>query len=815
LAAEAFGPGHRISEYEISDHHMAVGSTLGSPKAALIIKATGAIEKFYSIEDGSEVFNTLVLHHWDPRNGIPLTPNEGKFDIHPAYQTHTFELSNSVVVHEKIFVLSGAPGGPDLHEVDPPAAYYTVTLRNEGPESVEIDTYASLRLVGSFDGGTDAAYDERRRTFVVSSRRNADLVRVAACTKRPASYEVTLDSAKASAPDFPGALSNRTMETTEDPIAIFHLHHRLAHYESAEFAFVLTFSTGGEETAMRRFDALPDPQKALQRTLDYYREVLGRAVVMTPDPWVNRGALWAKANMLRVQLFTGQGWCFVNDPTRSNNSVGRDTAWFGFGSDYVTPQFSKESVRWYLDHLDPSGMVVEYFDVRNGTSADYGLNVNDDTPLIIIAAWHHYTVTGDRDFLEAVYPKALQASRYLLSQRNEDGLVWCTARAKGERGIVGWRNVMEDWGLSGATTELNAECFGALRRTSTMASVLGRTDEAREFAAHAEDLRNAINTHLLDKDRKLYYLNIDPDGTPQTAVSCDLVFPVLFGVADGDVAANIIARLSVPEFWSEAGLHTAARTHINYGPTHEFGLLGGIWGGPTYWFANAASRHNPEFMVYALSTAFRHYAEDPKRNNTVPGQFCEWLHGETLANQGMMLSPWFPPKYLWTAIEGAAGLELDGEELDIHPRPASDWAWLAVHNVTLRGKPASWFFVRIGDEGQLYASYPFPSVDAERRYDDDVSTRVHVTGDDAVCIALRRAERTVIMVGNTRDRTISTALSLDDGISRKRCRLRFYNSLRGEWVEDDDFDAKAIGDGIPVQVNRHGFCVLEFTYDER
>ncbi len=61
-------------------------------------------------------------------------------------------------------------------------------------------------------------------------------------------------------------------------------------------------------------------------------------------------------------------------------------------------------------------------------------------------------------------------------------------------------------------------------------------------------------------------------------------------------------------------------------------------------------------MAHALSTSFRHYSRDPLRNNTVPGQFSEWLHGETLVNQGMMLSPWFPPRYLWAAIEGVTGV---------------------------------------------------------------------------------------------------------------------------------------------------------------
>jgi hypothetical protein len=39
------------------------------------------------------------------------------------------------------------------------------------------------------------------------------------------------------------------------------------------------------------------------------------------------------------------GWCFVNDPGRSNNSVGRDTAWFAYGADYLAPEFARITAR--------------------------------------------------------------------------------------------------------------------------------------------------------------------------------------------------------------------------------------------------------------------------------------------------------------------------------------------------------------------------------------------------------------------------------------------------------------------------------------
>ena len=452
-------------------------------------------------------------------------------------------------------------------------------------------------------------------------------------------------------------------------------------------------------------------------------------------------------------------------------------------------------------------MVIEYYDVRNGKSEDYGLNINDNTPLLILALWHHYNTTGDQAFLKQVYPYALKAARYILSQRNESGLVWCTATGVADFGIVGWRNVIENYRLSGATTEVNSECYAALNALAQMAGVLESPDQAAEFKAHAEELRAAINEHLLNPETGLYYLNIDLSGNPRTDVTSDLVFPVMFGVADDETAANIISRLSVPEFWTDAGMRTVPRNAINYGPTHGYGLLGGAWVGVSYWYAFAAARFNPGFTAHALSSSFRHCSQDPLRYNTVPGQFYEWLHGESLANQGMMLSPWLAPRYLWAAIEGLAGLDLSGPSLRVNPRLPPEWKWMGVRNLRLAGEDVTWFVART-PELKLYGTFRFDPSMPYDPYDTDISPEIHISGQRACAIALRNGENITIFVGNTSDRTTTTAVRMRQELSGSYA-MRVFNSLRGTWVESRLSDTTALADGLAVELDREGFCVLE------
>lgn len=804
--AQGIGHSGRVALYELPDTELAVGSTLGGPRVTAIIKANGAIEKVYSPDSGETLFGTVILRQYDATTGVYLAQESaGTYRIHPERQEHLYSLANLIAVREEIFVLRDGPG--DGETGGPPAVYQTVELRNQSHDPVEIATYAYAVLRGFTAHDVKVAYDRRSGALVAWNESRPDLARVFGCSERPEGYETTVDYAQALAAEQPGPLSGRT-DAQGDPLGVLHHTHHLEPGETARFTYLLTFANG-RAAALRRYRACPDGDEALRRTTRYYADLLGRSVVLTPDTSVNRGVMWAKANMLRVETNAPTGWCFVNDPTRSNNSVGRDTAWFGFGADYLTPEFARESLLAYVRLQEKNGMFVEYYDIRTDRTEDYGLNINDNTPLILMALWHHYNTTGDINFLRSVYDAAAKAARYILSQRDDRGLVWCTATGTQDWGIVGWRNVIPNYRLSGATTEVNSECFAALETVSHMARVLERHEESATFAHEAAALKTAINTHLRNPDNGLYYLNIDLDGTPRSDITSDLVFPVMFGVADDATAAAIVSRLSHEDFWTEAGIRTTPRDSPMYTPDGGWGLLGGVWVGVSFWYAFAAAKYSPAFMAHALSVSFLNYSSDPRRNNTVPGQFSEWLHGETLVNGGMMLSPWFPPRYLWAAIEGVAGLDLSRGEISVSPRLAPDWKWLAVQNLPYRGGRLTWIAARTPDL-QVFTNFLCPrNATPTVTYEEDVSTCLHATGSSICPAALRQGANLLLFAGNTAERTVTTSLRLQGEVSGAY-RLRRYDSLLSTWTEGDEpVPAGHLTRGLTVTIERRGFCLID------
>lgn len=815
--AKGIGQSERVAIYEVPDTELSVGSTLGGPKAAVIIKANGAIEKVYSIESGETLFGTVILRHYDAITGMYLAQESpGRFIIHPEHQEHVYSLSNRIGVREDIFVLRSHPihgGGAPQEDgsADPPAVYQVVELRNDNGEPVEVATYAYAVLRGFTSHDVVAEYDKRLGALIAWNKSRPELARVFGCSEKPHGFETTLDYAKAVLDRRPKPLSGKTA-APEDPLGVLEHVHRIEPGESVRFAYLLSFGDG-RKGAIQTYCACPPAEEALGRTKAYYHDLLGQSVVLTPDTSVNRGVLWAKANMLRVESKAPTGWCFVNDPTRSNNSVGRDTAWFSLGSDYLTPEFSREALKAYVRLQEKNGMIVEYYDIRTGKTEDYGLNINDNTPLLIMALWHHYNTTGDIDFLREVYPAAVKAARYILSQRNEQGLVWCTATGTSDWGIVGWRNVIPNYRLSGATTEVNSECYHALQTVSHMARVLEQHDESAEFMEAAERLKDAINHHLWNPENGLYYLNIDLDGNPRSDVTSDLVFPVMFGVADDKTSAAIISRLSNEDFWTAGGIRTTPRDSPMYTPDGGWGLLGGVWVAVSFWYAFAAAKYEQEFMAHALSTSFQNYSTDPRRNNTVPGQFSEWLHGETLVNEGMMLSPWFPPRYLWAAIEGVAGLDLAGDSIKVTPRLAPDWKWMGVQNLPYRGRRLTWLAVR-APEIMLYTNFlcPRDSTPAAT-FEEDITGQVHASGESICALGLQQGQNLLLFAGNTAARTTTSSLRVTCDLQGSY-RVRSYNSLLERWIDEDHLvSGDDLQRGVIVTIERRGFCVLDLQQE--
>lgn len=524
---------------------------------------------------------------------------------------------------------------------------------------------------------------------------------------------------------------------------------------TATISFALAISDQGEAAALRTYEEAPKANVALEETNDFYERLLRTGYLRTPDPLINRAIDWAKINTVRVQHRFPAGDGFTNDPSQDIVVV-RDAAWYALGSDYLTPQFSRRLFELIAQFgIEHGGKVTEYIMACADPpfKSDYDLNINDDTPLIVCAAYHYYSVTHDRAALERLWPMVRGACDWIVSQvRN--GLIIAHSQEANVWGISGWRNIIPQSQISGAVTEINAECARALRLAATLARIVGDTALADDYRSAGDTLKDAINRQLVSGRTGLYMLNIDPEGDPHHDITGDQIFPVLFAIADDDRKRRILELLYSPEFWTPFGVRTVGRKQEEYDPDHGVQLLGGIWPNLTAWVAYCSKSYSPRRMVSAMRNIWKiSEVENPKAyQNVMPGLFPERLSGETFKSRGMAMSPWVPPTYLWLAYEGPMGFEPSPDGLHVNPHLPSDWKWIGVRDVPIMGTTMSCFYYR----RTLYSSIPIASRGHCVVLNEDVSRFMECDAPFAVALADDR--QTLVFVGTDRDGTFTLQL---------------------------------------------------------
>ncbi len=822
-------PAALAHSYLVPGDALEFGASLGNAHCWLTTHGNGAIQDVFSTDIGTTIANTIAVryggsgHHLLRASAHAVTTGRaaadvqlrpvapGTIELHPAYQRRRFALPEDLQVQETVFV-------PLASGDDPAVAYYQVQVSNQEPDARTVRVYAYGRLCGALGHDVAARYEPELRALVAANHGQPERVRVFGCTVPIAAYETTHDFGRSYDVLHVAALSNDT-SAAGDVLAALQVDLDLAPGETRSLAFALAFAATGEADAIATYRDAQDVDAALAGTIAHLARVTSTAQVLTPQQTINAGALWSKVNLLRVMAHYPQGLAFTNEPGVSSAVVGRDAAWFVYGNDHFRPEFSRALLEAFAARQYPDGRIPEFYHAVTNHLDDYGLNINDDTPLFILAANHHYRATGDLAWLRGIYPAVARAARYIVSQEDERGLVFCSA--KDPRGnvwaIAGWRNVIPEYTLNGAVTEINAECAAALRAAGHLAQNAGQPNaEAQEFVNAAAQLRAAMDAHLLNPRNGLYYLNVDADGIVHTDVTADEIFPVMLRVCPEEVGYRIISRLNQPDFWTPAGLRTASSEDPLYNPARYWGLIGGVWPGVTWWYAFAAAHYHPELMVRALAASFEHYAANPKTNNTVPGQFSEWFDGESLVNRGMRLSPWEPPRFLWAAVEGVCGVVLQPGQPKINPLVPASWRWVGLRRLPYHGTEISFFATREdqGDGGARFHIYATTEVATEHSlavYREDVTERVRVLNPDVCHIALRRPGEVVLLIGNTSAGSSIVPIELGDALAPERAyEVHLYDSEGQTWRRGDADRGDALC-APAVSIETGGFRILRFV----
>ncbi len=730
--------------YVLGEEETPYGLLLGNFKAYAQSTAKGGVRGLWDADTDQIIFGTHQIAY-RVSDGIlgTLFPHQitREFTFLPYAQISEFTLEDRLHVTEAFYV----PHGPAF---DRSVSFVVdVTLYNPGTEPHEVLVFPWALLVGQrFYGEPEHEVQAHADGgFICSKNLETGAARWWAGSREPSAVDVSLreqvvlENMRRGALVPPGSPAGKAPNLDEVTPELAELVSRRI-FGAFEYRIVVgpgareslrlgvVFSKDGTEKSKPVLQALLKDERALHDTQLYFADRLADARFMAPSPSISRGVVWAKANMLRIVKEYPQGWGSTNSPP-SDILVSRDTSWFVHGYDYFWPQFSRDALEVFNKFVEPSGLMIEYVRGVSGYTTAYDLNINDDTPLHVIAMLHHYNATLDEAWVRQHLPLVIMITDYMLTQRDAQGLIFSRAKGVDMYGISSWRNIIPYYTLDGAVTEINSEGVFALEAAAMLCAVAGDNQHWGVYNAEAQKMREAMMKYLYNADTRAFVLNYDQDGNYQDNFTADEVFPVLFNVANPLERAEILQRLNEADFVTDVGLRTISTADSWYFPSYGFGLLGGVWPDLTLWFVVAMWRNGMIDDAVHFLNAIYDAMEGGSPRNTVPGEFGEWFDGGSLSNRGMYLSPWTGAKYLWAVAETVGGL--DGYRTSGRPHLAPSrpkgWNWFAAARVHWGGELCTYVVdfkkARIyGNMTSLSAEEPFSCIFSGRDVSDEVVT---------------------------------------------------------------------------------------------
>lgn len=810
--------------YHVPYGELGLGASFGNSSTWVETKGTGEMLSLFNIQIGKRVFGGMSLVYLLPFTDLSLVckndseePNqfandglsralpssEGEIHLHPAFQQRSLVIGDGLEVLETFFV-------PRYTDCDCCAACVTVSMNNRTARPIKITVVADVALRGETERDIEAKFDHHHNCLVAANKSHPSWVRAFGTNARSTRYLASTDEEGTYSPRLP--LPNR-IDGSGDLLGALEEDLLLLPGENKQISITLAFSEKGEDQCLKTFEKCLDQPQTLQETIECFERIVSRAALNCPDHAISEGLAWSKVCLLRPLAKYKDGLAATNDPGQSSNIVGRDSAWMVLGADYVVPNASCSTLRTLAVGQREDGLIPEYVNGITGEAEYLDFNINDATPLFLMAVAHHLRIAAHRECLDGLLGPATKAGELILSQMDGRGLVVCKANGVGPRGICGWRNVLRNEQISGAVTEVNAECHAGLLGLAEICELAGKDGEAKRYREAASALRKTINAHLIDPRSGLYVRNIGLDENVFTQASVDMVYPLLCGVAEEETHRLVCARLSEPDFLAPVGLRVLPQTSPNYDPSRESGCLGGVWTGATWWYAMALAKINPDRVARLLSSSYRHYLEDPRTSNTVPGQFSEWSDGETFVNRGMRLSPWDAPRFLTACLESLAGIEVNAGEIVVRPAMPMDWKWLQIENVVVRGQSLSYFLVRSGKAMLMFTSNdvrleaPFGTV---HQYEERLESPETLTTGVATA-AFRKSSDVVIIVANSLATSVGGPLLAHHVLnSSTTYRVVALLSPDEEWSKSRIVRGKDV-QRMNVRLEPGGYAVFRFS----
>ena len=261
---------------------------------------------------------------------------------------------------------------------------------------------------------------------------------------------------------------------------------------------------------------------------------------------------------------------------------------------YMQPKVSQNSL---MRKVNANGRIIQ----DTGTGGAWPAST--DRMIWAVAAWEIYKVTGDRNWLEKVYP--------IVKNSIEDDIMTVhdskTGLVKGESSFLDWReqtyprwmqpvDIFESKNLG-----TNALHFQALTVAGNMAELMNEPLTGKKYDQLAKDLKSEINTRLWIPEKKYYgqYLygrNYQILSTRSEALGEALC--VVFDIADEKRQKEVVQNVPVVEY----GIPCIYPQIGDIPPYHNNAVWPFV---QTYWLWAGAKTGNEESVLHSIASIYR------------------------------------------------------------------------------------------------------------------------------------------------------------------------------------------------------------------
>jgi len=194
-----------------------------------------------------------------------------------------------------------------------------------------------------------------------------------------------------------------------------------------------------------------------------------------------------------------------------------------------------------------------------------------DNPVFAWAELEHYRLTGDNRRLQEVWEPLTHYYAALQKYLKQGNGLYVTDWASMD-------NSPRNSYLIGGGTGIDISSQMALfaRQLSTLAQILGRSDEAREYSTQADDLARIINKTMWDVKRKFYF-DLTLEGKRAPVMTIAAYWALLANVPSPAQAAALVGELKNPSTFGRPNpVPTCAANQEGYVPA------GGYWRGSVW-----------------------------------------------------------------------------------------------------------------------------------------------------------------------------------------------------------------------------------------